>query len=354
MHLLLLAALLTSIPPVQVGTPNLQPQLASVPGLTAVVFGSANSIWLSISQDNGHTFSAATQVARLPVLALHRHRGPRAVISGRTIVVSAVFGKRSPVGASGHHLAAAADLMVWRSTDKGHSWSKPVAINDVPGSAREGLHAMAAGKHGEIAVVWLDLRSAGTRLYGSYSKDDGVTWSKNVLIYESPDGTICQCCDPSITSSGKNHFDVMFRNDLQGARDLYLTNWHLDGQLSEPRKLGTGSWNINACPMDGGGVAHHGSTTATAWRRDRTVYLDEPGKPEVAIGQGKDVALALSAKGPYVAWTSSSGIELHRPGENQPISLSSAGNFPVLTNLANGSVIAAWEQDGKIQIEIVD
>lgn len=354
MHLLFLAALVISIPSVQAPKPNLQPQLASVPGLTAVVFGSANSIWLSTSHDNGHSFSLPTQVDRVPALALGRHRGPRVVISGRTIVVSAVYGKRSPVGASGHEVADAGDLMIWRSTDGGHSWSKPVAINDVPGSAREGLHAMAAGKHGQLAAVWLDLRSAGTRLYGAYSKDDGATWSKNVLIYQSPGGTICQCCDPSITSAAKDHFDVMFRNDLQDARDMYLTNWNLDGQISQARKLGTGSWHIEACPMDGGGVVHNGGTIATAWRRDRTVYLDEPGKSEGPVGEGKDVGLAVSANGSYVAWTSSSGIELYRPGDKKASCLSSVGRFPVLTSLSTGFVLAAWEQDGKIQLQIVD
>ena len=146
----------------------------------------------------------------------------------------------------------------------------------------------------------------------------------------------------------------MFRNDLQGDRDMYLVNWNLDKRLPEARKLGTGSWRIDACPMDGGGVAQRGSTIATAWRRDRTVYLDEPGQAEIPLGQGKDVALALPAKGPYVAWTSSSGLELHRPGEQKPTCLSVTGSFPVLTALSTGSVLAAWEQDGKIQLQIVN
>ena len=63
---------------------------------------------------------------------------------------------------------------------------------------------------------------AGTKLYGARSRDGGVTWSKNVLIYESPDGTICQCCHPSAAFDPGGQVLVMWRNCLGGARDMYL------------------------------------------------------------------------------------------------------------------------------------
>ena len=353
MHLLFVAALLISITPAQPQQPNRAPELASAPGLTALVFASGNSIRFSVSHDNGQTFSRETELARVPVLAVGRHRGPRVVISGKTMIVSAVYGRTLADGPHAHGLPADGDLVAWRSTDGGRSWSHPVVINDFPGSAREGLHSIAAGDHGELAAVWLDLRSKGTRLYGAYSKDAGATWSKNVLVYESPDGTICQCCDPSIVFSGKHETQVMFRNVRQGARDMYLADWNLDGQVAQPRKLGTGSWQIDGCPMDGGGLAQRGGTTVTAWRRDETVYLDEPGQTETALGDGKDIALTLTAKGPYVAWTSPPGIEIHRPGEKEPLCLSPTGSFPALTSLPNGAVLAAWEQEGAIKLKIV-
>jgi hypothetical protein len=117
MHLLLLSELLTTIPHVQTPQPNRQPEFVTVPGLTALVFGNGNSIWFSASRDNGHTFSAATEVARVPVLALGRHRGPRVDISGKTIVVSAVYGESVATGPHAHGLPADGDLVAWRSTD---------------------------------------------------------------------------------------------------------------------------------------------------------------------------------------------------------------------------------------------
>ena len=45
-------------------------------------------------------------------------------------------------------------------------WTRPAcpsnsSWNDVPDSAREGLHAMAADVNGNLFAVWLDLRSKG-------------------------------------------------------------------------------------------------------------------------------------------------------------------------------------------------
>ena len=318
-----------------------------------VAFSSGNSIWLSDSHDNGRSFGSPIEVARVPVLAVGRHRGPHVVISGKTIIVSAVYGDTQATGPHAHGLPADGDLVAWRSTDEGHTWSKPIVINDAPGSAREGLHAMAAGATGEIAAAWLDLRSTGTKLYGAYSVNGGSTWSKNLLIYESPEGTICQCCHPSLVSSGKGQFEVMFRNVVHGTRDMYLTSWHLNGQISNPKKLGTTSWNINACPMDGGGLGFGGGATVAAWRIDRTVYLSELGKKEVALGEGKDVALALSAIGPYVIWSGPTGIEIRRPGRDHNELLDPEGGFPTLASLPNGSVLAAWERDGAVQIKVM-
>ena len=352
MHLFALAAITALLAPVQPGLPNRQPQLATGAGLTALVFGSGNSIWFSRSLDNGQTFSTPSKVAQVPVLALGRHRGPRAVVAGNTIVISAVYGETPATGPHAHGLPENGDLVVWRSIDKGQTWSPPVVVNDSPGSAREGLHAIVAGEHGQVAAVWLDLRAKGTRLYGAYSQDRGGTWSKNVLIYESPGGTICQCCHPSLVSSGKDTYSVMFRNVVEGNRDMYLSEWRINGTVSAPKKLGEGSWALNACPMDGGGITRKEDGIVTAWRRDHTVFLDTPGQSEKALGEGKDIAIAASPKGGFVAWTNATGVQLQEPGKEAPITLSPAGSFPALATLPDGSVLATWEQDGGIATRV--
>src|SRR3954454_13660995 len=129
--MLFLAALVAlHLPPVSPAGPNRQPQLAAAGATVALAFGSDDAIWLARSTDSGHTFGAPSKIAVLPKLMLGRHRGPRVVISGNTLIVSAISSE-------------AGDLMAWQSTDGGKSWLAPAIINDTPKAAREGLHAMA-------------------------------------------------------------------------------------------------------------------------------------------------------------------------------------------------------------------
>ena len=103
--LFLTALLALHLAPVSPTAPNRQPQLAAGNGTVALVFGSGESIWMARSADDGRTFTAPAKVADLPKLSLGRHRGPRVVISGNAIVVSAI--------------PAQGDLFAWRSTDAG-------------------------------------------------------------------------------------------------------------------------------------------------------------------------------------------------------------------------------------------
>ncbi len=75
--------------------------------------------------------------------------------------------------------------------------------------------------------------------------------------------------------------DVMWRNALDGSRDMYLISSHDGGKtFGGAEKQGAGTWKLNACPMDGGGVAFTAQgTVVTTWRaRANDVYMAQPGK----------------------------------------------------------------------------
>ena len=91
-------------------------------------------------------------------MPLTRHRGPRIALAGRAIVIAAVVGKTAEGGGHGHGLPSDGDLIAWRSTDGGRSWSKGVVINDVPGAPTEGLHSLAGDAKGVLFAAWLDKR----------------------------------------------------------------------------------------------------------------------------------------------------------------------------------------------------
>lgn len=94
-------------------------------------------------------------------------------------------------------------------------------VNDKADSAREGLHAMAAGKDGSLWCVWLDLRFKKSEIYAARSIDGGESWEPNIRVYQSPDGSVCQCCHPSVIVQGTK-LVIMFRNLLSGHRDMYV------------------------------------------------------------------------------------------------------------------------------------
>ncbi len=311
--------------------PYREPQLAASPKLVAMAFGSGSGVFVAISTNRGETFSKPVKVAEASVLPLNRHRGPRIAIAGDALIVTAV---------------ADGELLAWKSVDDGMTWSKAVRVNDVPTAAREGLHTLAGNGHGTLFAAWLDLRGRGTRLYGAWSTDAGGTWSKNVLVYASPDGTICQCCHPSAAFDNSGGLDVMWRNCLGGSRDFYLLHAGGDRRFGKPEKLGVGTWKINACPMDGGGIAHEGARTVTAWRRGEELFLAEPGKAERKLGDGKDVAIAAGSGGVAAVWVKDSQLHTWRAGKTEVVSPQAA--FPNLVALPGAGFLAAWEENGAI------
>jgi len=325
-----------------------QPQLAATADMVAVTFGADKSIYFSASRDRGQTFSAPVKVTEAPMLALGRHRGPRVAITPSAIVISAMVGTKMPPGADG-------DLKAWRSTDGGKTWSEGVVINDVPTAAREGLHSMVAGGNGLLFATWLDDRAKGKRLYSAISKDSGATWSKNVEVYESPSGTICQCCHPTAIVDGKGGIHVMWRNALEGNRDMYVAHSRDGGaSFSAAKKMGMESWKLEACPMDGGGLTMDpDGKLVSIWRRENEVFIAPEGSPERKIETGKDPAIATGPGGVYAVWTNSGAVHAHVAGNPQPIVLAEQGAFPQLIAVPGGPVLAAWEDKGRILIQPV-
>ena len=213
------------------------------------------------------------------------------------VTITAIAGKRGG-GQDG-------DLLAWRSTDHGKTWGQPAVLNDVTDAAREGLHGFAAGPGNVLFAVWLDLRKdesseGGTKLYGTISRDGGKTWEKNARVYASPEGTICQCCHPSVAIDAKGVLHVMWRNALNGSRDLYYTA-SIDGgkTFASAQKLGHGTWTLNACPMDGGDMTTAGNGQIdSVWRRQEEIFAASPGKEEQVLGKGRNPVIAYGSKWP--------------------------------------------------------
>jgi hypothetical protein len=320
-----------------------QPQVAVAPdGTIYVVYGSGPTIYCSVSSDGGRSFGRPAKVGGAPTMALGMRRGPRVAATKQAVVVTAVCGQVGR-GQDG-------DIWCWRSIDRGATWRESAHVNDSPASAREGLHGMAAGPKDELFCTWLDLRHRKTELYGARSTDGGATWSANQLVYESPSGSICECCHPSALFDGRGVLYVMWRNQVSGNRDMYLARSDDSGRTFGPAaKLGDGTWALDACPMDGGSLAADPrGNLVTTWMRNGEVFTAAPDQPEKQVGRGYQPFTAFGTKGAYVLWQTGKHrgeLRLLAPGRRQPTTLAREASWPAAAQPIEGAaaVAAVWE-----------
>jgi BNR repeat-like domain len=317
-----------------------QPQAAvDEKGVIYVAYGAKNTIYCSVSRDGGRTFGEPVKVGQTKHLALGARRGPRIVAGGGSVTIVTCDHSNGLLSAR-------------RSRDGGRTWQKPVTINDnKPCTADEGLHALAMAPDGMIYCAWLDHRlDKRNQIFGAASRDGGKTWSKNRLIYRSPSGGVCPCCHPSATFDGKGNLYVMWRNALNGFRDMYLIVSRDGGKtFGKAIKLGSGTWQLDRCPMDGGAVAvaSPGHVT-TVWRRRKQVFrLDSISDRERLLGTGEQAWAAATPRGPWLVWLSrrQGDLWLQSPKSRRPAKIASHATDPVVATPRGGKgpVVVVWK-----------
>jgi hypothetical protein len=302
-----------------------------------LVYGSGDSLMYSFSSNNDKSFSVPTLVAVLPGLAASQMRGPQIAATSE--------------GLSAITCNSAGNIFSYIMNEKG-KWSQTARVNDADTVAKEGLVALSADGLNAFAA-WLDLRGNGhNKIFGARSNDGGKTWSKNFLVYSSPDGSVCECCKPSALIKG-DHIYVMFRNWLNGNRDLYVVQSSDGGNtFGQAKKLGKGNWKLDGCPMDGGAFAvNEAGKIQTVWKRKDNIYTCEPGTPEQQIGEGRNCTMeTLNGKNVY-AWTENGKVILLKPGGiKEKLGI---GSLPILKSIDNSHVICMWENENQIHSSIV-
>jgi hypothetical protein len=341
--------------PIKLGE-GTQPQVAVDPsGNIFVTWGvkpkgaKTGQIYSTVSTDGGQTFSKpVTVAAEAPGLALGMRRGPRIAATAKSLVIAAII-QSEPEGKAG-------EIVAWHSGDQGKNWKLVRNVNTAADSAEEGLHALAAGPENTFLCVWQDRRSGKMEGWGAFSKDGGQTWQSDKLIYKSGESAVCPCCYPTAVFDQKGNISVMFRNDIDGNKDMYLTRSTDGGKtFTLPAKLGTGSWKLQACPMDGGGIcAAADGSIITAWRRDRKLFFTQGDiTRENPLGTGEQPSVTSGPDGLYAAYVNSRGgpiTVVTKDGKNEE-----KGADPVVAGAADckGPVVMVWEDAGAIQFRLL-
>ena len=307
-----------------------QPQVTKdQSGLIRLVYGNGDQIFYASSSDNAKTFSQPVLVGQVKEMHLGMTRGPQLASSRDFSVVTAID--------------KAGNIHSFTLTHKTGTWEETGNVNDMDASAPEGLMSIAADEKNNFYAVWLDLRENRKNNICFSALSRKGSWLKNQFAYKSPESHVCECCKPSIAVNGEQ-ITIMFRNWLQGARDLYLvTSGNKGRTFSDAQKLGLGTWPLKGCPMDGGGVSIDSERNIhTAWQREGNVFYAQPGKPEQKVGEGRGVGL----NGEVIHWQKGSDLVFKRTnGDEQKVG---EGTALRILQLNDQSILAIWENNGII------
>jgi hypothetical protein len=302
-----------------------------------LAYGLADSIMYTSSSDNGKSFSSPEVVAVLPDLFSFAMRGPQIAATNNGLTITACTSKGN----------------IYSYYFQNGKWQKGARVNDEDSVAKEGLMALAA-EDNHLFSVWLDLRgNKRNKIYGAESNDGGKSWSKNRVIYTSPDTGVCPCCKPSVVMKN-NHVYVMFRNWLDGNRNLYVIESADGGNtFGKAEKAGNGNWKLDGCPMDGGGLAvNNNGDVQTVWRREDNIFADVPGFPETLIGKGKNCTIASVNNENMYAWTNDGDVVLMK--SNGQKKMVGKGSLPVIKALDNEHAICVWQDEKEIHGAVVE
>lgn len=338
--------LMISISTVSQGTENLpatiaegkQPQLSiDTKGIVRIAFGFENKIYCSTSSDKGVTFSKPAFVAEVPTMHLGMTRGPQIASSVNYSIISAI----DKVG----------KIYSFKLDHASKKWTKIELINDAKDSAPEALMSITADNKDNFYAVWLDTRMMEkNNIYFSSLSGKETHWKKNILAYKGPEGNVCECCKPSIAAKG-SLITIMFRNWVNGSRDLYLLKSANQGKsFSTAQKLGLGTWKLKGCPMDGGGVAIDNSGNIhTAWKREGSVFYSKPGEKEREISTGRGVSITTTGNKPLIIYQDNGVVSLVSL-DNQKLFTSKGSALKSLV-LQDNKILCVWEEDSKIRFK---
>ncbi|WP_457290025.1 hypothetical protein [Pedobacter sp. UYP24] len=308
-------------------------------GTIRMAYGDGENIYCITSTNNGINFSKPILVASLAGMHLGNTRGPQIASTASSSLIAA--------------MDKDGNIHTYKLEYTTNTWKRTADINDIVKSAPEGLMGITADRNNFYAV-WLDVRTNKmNNIYFSSLLAKSTKWSKNKLVYQSPEGHTCECCRPNI-SVKNDKLVITFRNWLAGSRDIYYTSSTDNGKTFAPSvKAGMGTWKINACPMDGGGVSIDAKgLVSTVWQRNGQIFYWNEKKIERVIGNGRGVSIGQNGNNMLVAWQEKDDIKLANLTK-ETTSIIGKGTQPRIYILENGKSLCVWENNKIIQLLLI-
>jgi hypothetical protein len=201
--------------------------------------------------------------------------------------------------------------------------------------------SIAADENGFVTASFLS-----DKLYAKVSHDNGETFTANAE--PNPVWDPCNCCTTSSTYGQDGKLAILYREETNNERDMYLVLWNqVAGEPPVRKRVSDTPWKINACPMTYFTVTSTGSGYVAAWPTKGEIYFARLGKNGRVLAPGeiktpgsngmRTGVLALAAKdgATLVAWKKGDilGWQLYSPDGK---ALGAGGSAPSTGNGAAG------------------
>jgi len=204
----------------------------------------------------------------------------------------------------------------YASLDLGAAAFSPVRnINRKPS---EGF-SLAADDKGNVTACWLS-----DKLYANVSHNNGDRFEPFIEI--NTRFNPCNCCTTSAAYGEDRKLAVLYREETNNERDMYLVLWDQDrGQVTRKRVSRT-LWKIDACPMTYYKVVRERGGFVAVWPTKGQIYFAR-----------------LDGKG-----------EPLPPAETKTPGRSGMRSGMLALNAPDGSTLVAWKHDGQTGWQIYD
>jgi hypothetical protein len=119
--------------------------------------------------------------------------------------------------------------------------------------------------------------------------------------------------------------------------------------FSAAQKMGTDTWKLNGCPMDGGALRIAPSNSIqTVWQRKGDIYYAQAGKPEIYIAKGRYANIAGSTANAVVTYQNIDTLNMVSLPDKKATVIG-IGSFLKVAQLTSKNEFFVWEQGNDIK-----
>jgi hypothetical protein len=191
-------------------------------------------------------------------------------------------------------------------------------VRNLNGHPSEGF-SLAADNKGNVTSCWLS-----GKLYANVSRDNGTTFDPQVEINPAYDP--CNCCTTSSVYGTDGKLAVLYREETNDERDMYLILWDQDrGEVSRTRISST-LWKISACPMSAFIISRTKDGYVAVWPTKDQIYFAR-----------------LDSKGNILS-----------PGEIKTAGTAGMHTGMLALSATDGTTLVGWKKDDQLQWQLYD